>query len=304
MENKSEEEPEWTMKGTSDKNTLEEPESTVPYRKHSSGDLHSRLKTRKILGVGETDNGDIHRSKISQVLGHNEHLFVKFPRGFQVWHLSVAIIFTLCGLMLVVWQTNALEEQTSNIIYPFLMGGKHGYLLRDVNIIHQNLFLPDQWYDITLKHQVIGDLNANLATRFYGITLLALAFVLWSFWGTYDKNIARVLLSAVALCHFLQLIAMILHTWNEGELRLRRLLALVVRLILVSLNGYFYWALGRNPMGIRKSASFKDLRDVNIRPPPSDSSGQVTSVSAVSMAVALGGATDTNTSCLGTKKTE
>ncbi|XP_076313242.1 tumor protein p53-inducible protein 11-like isoform X6 [Tachypleus tridentatus] len=266
MENKSEEEPEWTMKGTSDKNTLEEPESTVPYRKHSSGDLHSRLKTRKILGVGETDNGDIHRSKISQVLGHNEHLFVKFPRGFQVWHLSVAIIFTLCGLM--------------------------------------NLFLPDQWYDITLKHQVIGDLNANLATRFYGITLLALAFVLWSFWGTYDKNIARVLLSAVALCHFLQLIAMILHTWNEGELRLRRLLALVVRLILVSLNGYFYWALGRNPMGIRKSASFKDLRDVNIRPPPSDSSGQVTSVSAVSMAVALGGATDTNTSCLGTKKTE
>ncbi|GBN82889.1 hypothetical protein AVEN_139953-1, partial [Araneus ventricosus] len=33
------------------------------FRKHSSGDLHSRLKTRKILGVGETDNGDIHRSK-------------------------------------------------------------------------------------------------------------------------------------------------------------------------------------------------------------------------------------------------
>ncbi|GBO06066.1 hypothetical protein AVEN_114588-1, partial [Araneus ventricosus] len=32
-------------------------------KKHSSGDLHSRLKTRKILGVGETDNGDIHRSK-------------------------------------------------------------------------------------------------------------------------------------------------------------------------------------------------------------------------------------------------
>lgn len=34
-------------------------------RKHSSGDLQSRLKTRKILGVGETDNGDIHRSKVS-----------------------------------------------------------------------------------------------------------------------------------------------------------------------------------------------------------------------------------------------
>jgi hypothetical protein len=34
------------------------------YRKHSSGDLHSRLKTRKLLGVGETDDGDVHRSKV------------------------------------------------------------------------------------------------------------------------------------------------------------------------------------------------------------------------------------------------
>lgn len=31
----------------------------------SSGDLHSRLKTRKLLGVGETDDGDVHRSKVS-----------------------------------------------------------------------------------------------------------------------------------------------------------------------------------------------------------------------------------------------
>ena len=34
------------------------------FRKHSSGDLHSRLKTRKLLGVGETDDGDVHRSKV------------------------------------------------------------------------------------------------------------------------------------------------------------------------------------------------------------------------------------------------
>ena len=36
----------------------------LPRRKHSSGDLHSRLKTRKLLGVGETDDGDVHRSKV------------------------------------------------------------------------------------------------------------------------------------------------------------------------------------------------------------------------------------------------
>ena len=35
------------------------------YRKQSSADLQSRLKSRKILGVGATDDGlDIHRSKV------------------------------------------------------------------------------------------------------------------------------------------------------------------------------------------------------------------------------------------------
>ena len=41
-------------------------------RKHSSGDLHSRLKTRKLLGVGETDDGDVHRSKVRRrILSQN-----------------------------------------------------------------------------------------------------------------------------------------------------------------------------------------------------------------------------------------
>lgn len=36
-------------------------------RKQSASDLQSRLKTRKLLGVGELvgDNGDIYRSKVS-----------------------------------------------------------------------------------------------------------------------------------------------------------------------------------------------------------------------------------------------
>ncbi len=35
-------------------------------KKHSQTDLVSRLKTRKILGVGgEDDDGEVHRSKVS-----------------------------------------------------------------------------------------------------------------------------------------------------------------------------------------------------------------------------------------------
>lgn len=37
-------------------------------KKHSQTDLVSRLKTRKILGVGgEDDDGEVHRSKVSAV---------------------------------------------------------------------------------------------------------------------------------------------------------------------------------------------------------------------------------------------
>ncbi|CAL1548084.1 unnamed protein product, partial [Lymnaea stagnalis] len=54
-------------------------------RKHSSGDLHSRLKTRKLLGVGETDDGDIHRSKLSQILGHSDQLYIRLPYGLRIW---------------------------------------------------------------------------------------------------------------------------------------------------------------------------------------------------------------------------
>uniref|UniRef100_A0A8C4M8T5 Tumor protein p53-inducible protein 11 n=1 Tax=Equus asinus asinus TaxID=83772 RepID=A0A8C4M8T5_EQUAS len=50
-------------------------------KKHSQTDLVSRLKTRKILGVGgEDDDGEVHRSKISQVLGNEIKFTVPSPR--------------------------------------------------------------------------------------------------------------------------------------------------------------------------------------------------------------------------------
>lgn len=66
-------------------------------RKHSCGDLVSRLKSRKLLGVGES-SGEIHRSKISQLLGHSEHLFTRYPIGFWQWYRLLLVYFTLTGL--------------------------------------------------------------------------------------------------------------------------------------------------------------------------------------------------------------
>ncbi|XP_055998729.1 tumor protein p53-inducible protein 11-like isoform X4 [Ostrea edulis] len=67
-------------------------------RKHSSGDLHSRLKTRKLLGVGETDDGDVHRSKLSQILGHSDQLYIRLPPGLRIWQIAMAIIMSVMAI--------------------------------------------------------------------------------------------------------------------------------------------------------------------------------------------------------------
>ncbi|XP_078334995.1 tumor protein p53-inducible protein 11-like isoform X3 [Crassostrea virginica] len=67
-------------------------------KKHSSGDLHSRLKTRKLLGVGETDDGDVHRSKLSQILGHSDQLYIRLPPGLRIWQIVMAIIMSTMAL--------------------------------------------------------------------------------------------------------------------------------------------------------------------------------------------------------------
>lgn len=50
-------------------------------KKHSQTDLVSRLKTRKILGVGgEDDDGEVHRSKVGRTWGR-----LRAQVGGQVW---------------------------------------------------------------------------------------------------------------------------------------------------------------------------------------------------------------------------
>ncbi|MFH4984252.1 hypothetical protein AB6A40_010961 [Gnathostoma spinigerum] len=70
-------------------------------RKQSASDLQSRLKTRKLLGVGELvgDNGDIYRSKISQLLGINESLYVRLPRGLLIWNSLLTVYIYVTGAM-------------------------------------------------------------------------------------------------------------------------------------------------------------------------------------------------------------
>ncbi|CAJ0608846.1 unnamed protein product [Cylicocyclus nassatus] len=84
---------------------------TEESRKQSASDLQSRLKTRKLLGVGELarDNGDIYRSKISQLLGINESLYVRLPRGLLYWNSLTTLYFYLIGFLCIAVPTIAIR---------------------------------------------------------------------------------------------------------------------------------------------------------------------------------------------------
>merc|ERR1711976_975009 len=102
--------------------------SSLQKIKHSSGDLHSRLKTRKLLGAGETDDGDVHRSKLSQILGHSEQLYVRTPRGLRIWQLVVALMFSGMALWAIVFPKHLFssvlqQEPGENTVLPTRLYG-------------------------------------------------------------------------------------------------------------------------------------------------------------------------------------
>ncbi|CAF3255950.1 unnamed protein product, partial [Rotaria sp. Silwood2] len=67
-------------------------------RKSSCGDLQSRLKVRKVLGVGDTAG-----SKISQILGHSDHLIFQLPPKLATWLLLTTTIFSCFTMMGLLW---------------------------------------------------------------------------------------------------------------------------------------------------------------------------------------------------------
>ncbi|XP_038049598.1 tumor protein p53-inducible protein 11-like isoform X2 [Patiria miniata] len=72
-------------------------------RKQSSGDLQSRLKTRKLLGVGECEDGSVPVSKISQILGSDDHYLMTLPNGLRLWQVATALVFTAVALLAMIF---------------------------------------------------------------------------------------------------------------------------------------------------------------------------------------------------------
>ncbi|KAK9409872.1 tumor protein p53-inducible protein 11 [Crotalus adamanteus] len=176
-------------------------------KKHSQTDLVSRLKTRKILGVGgEDDDGEVHRSKISQVLGNEIKFAVREPLGLRVWQFVSAIIFSGVAIMA--------------------------------------LTFPDQIYDAVFKEEVV---NSKMPIRLYGGALLSISLIMWNALYTSEKVIIRWTLLTEACYFGVQFLVTSITLVESGQVSTGATFLLISRALFVLISIYYYYQVGRRP---------------------------------------------------------
>ncbi|NP_001090020.1 uncharacterized protein LOC735092 isoform X1 [Xenopus laevis] len=179
-------------------------------KKHSQTDLVSRLKTRKILGVGgEDDDGEVHRSKISQVLGNEMKFTVREPLGLRLWQFLSAAMFTGIAIMA--------------------------------------LTFPDQLYSAVFDS---GPVSSKTSTRLYGGALFSISLILWNSMYTSEKVIIRWTLLTEACYLSIQLIVTAATVIESGSSSLTAASVLSSCLLFALISIYYYYQVGRRPKKI------------------------------------------------------
>uniref|UniRef100_A0A3B4C1I5 Tumor protein p53-inducible protein 11 n=2 Tax=Pygocentrus nattereri TaxID=42514 RepID=A0A3B4C1I5_PYGNA len=179
-------------------------------KKHSQTDLVSRLKTRKILGVGgEDDDGEVHRSKISQMLGNEIKFAVREPVGLRIWILFSAVVFTVIALMA--------------------------------------LAFPNQLYEVVFDQEQTA---TSVSIRLYGGALLSLSLIMWNGLYTAEKVIIQWTLLSEACYFAIQFLVTSVTLVELGLLSNPAILLLLSRILFLTITLSYYYHLGRRPKKI------------------------------------------------------
>lgn len=174
-------------------------------KKHSQTDLVSRLKTRKILGVGgEDDDGEVHRSKISQMLGNEIKFALREPVGLRLWILISAVVFTVMALMA--------------------------------------LLFPNQLYEVVFEEELS---TTSVSIRLYGGALLSLALIMWNGLYTAEKVIIQWTLLSEACYFAIQFLVTSVTLVEIGSLPNAAILLLLSRLLFLVVTLAYYYHVGR-----------------------------------------------------------
>ncbi|XP_051899123.1 tumor protein p53-inducible protein 11-like [Pristis pectinata] len=180
-------------------------------KKHSQTDLVSRLKSRKILGVGVKDiDGEFHRSKISQMLGNEFKFAFHEPFGLRYWQFISAIAFSAVGILA--------------LLFPRML---HGWLFQEEH----------SWSCIA-------------TLRFHGGALLSISLIFWNAFYTTEKAIIRwTLLSET--CYFTVEFLVALATSMDQDVISQDTAVLLSGYGLFGILSFFYYVqVGRKPKKI------------------------------------------------------
>ncbi|KAM9815801.1 tumor protein p53-inducible protein 11-like isoform 1-T2 [Syngnathus typhle] len=179
-------------------------------KKHSQTDLISRLKSRKILGVGgEDDDGEVHRSKISQMLGNEMKFAVREPIGLRMWLLTSAVGFTVIAIMAVMF--------------------------------------PNHLYEVVFEEELA---TTSLSVRLYGGALLSLALIMWNGLYTAEKSVIQWTLLSEACYFAVQFLVTSITLIEIGMLPNAAILLLLSRVLFLVITMAYYYHLGRKPKKI------------------------------------------------------
>ncbi|KAL4622820.1 tumor protein p53-inducible protein 11-like [Arapaima gigas] len=179
-------------------------------KKHSQTDLISRLKTRKILGVGgEDDDGEVHRSKISQMLGNEMKFAVREPVGLRVWILISAVMFTVMALMA--------------------------------------LAFPNHLSEVVFEEELS---TTGVSIRLYGGALLSISLIMWNGLYTAEKVIIQWTLLTEACYFSVQFLVMTVTLVEIGSASNAAIFLLLSRVLFLVVTLAYYYHLGRRPKKI------------------------------------------------------
>uniref|UniRef100_UPI00398EA6CA tumor protein p53-inducible protein 11-like n=1 Tax=Pristiophorus japonicus TaxID=55135 RepID=UPI00398EA6CA len=180
-------------------------------KKHSQTDLVSRLKSRRILGVGgKDDDGEIHRSKISQMLGNDFKFALHEPFGLRYWQLISAVTFSIAGILA--------------LVFPRML---HGWLFQEE-------------YRLSCK--------ASLGL--YGGALISISLIQWNAFYTSEKAIIRwTLLSET--CYFaVEFLVTLAAGIDQGPFGQEAAVLLSGYALFGALSLFYYLQVGRKPKKI------------------------------------------------------
>uniref|UniRef100_UPI00358F4325 tumor protein p53-inducible protein 11-like n=1 Tax=Myxine glutinosa TaxID=7769 RepID=UPI00358F4325 len=191
------------VSGEGERNSKVSPHAPL-LKKNSQSDLLSRLKTRKVLGVGGSDDeGEAHRCKISQVLGNESKFSRREPLGLRFWQFVSAAMFTVVAAMA--------------------------------------LFLPDYLHLLMLVER---GRRARQTTRLYGGAMMCISMSLWKSLHSKDKALIRYTFMLEASYFLTQILVMPFAICEEDVSLSHFLSLLLSRGVSAALSLHYYRMVG------------------------------------------------------------